>query len=51
MRNLCGTIFYIKTNVLQDFRICMSVPLSNIWNSIHKKVKQHWGRVEKKRWL
>ena len=28
MRNLCGTIFYIKTNVLQDFHICMSVPLS-----------------------
>ena len=28
MRNLCGTIFYIKTNVLQDFRICMSVPLN-----------------------
>ena len=27
MRNLRGTIFYIKTNVLQDFRICMSVPL------------------------
>ena len=29
MRNLCGTIFYIKTNVLQDFHICMSVPLTN----------------------
>ena len=27
MRNLRGTIFYIKTNVLQDFRFCMSVPL------------------------
>ena len=23
--------------------------LSNIWSSIHKKVKQHWGWVEKKR--
>ena len=22
--------------------------LSNIWRSIHKKVKQHWGWVEKK---
>ena len=21
--------------------------LSNIWSSIHEKVKQHWGRVEK----
>ena len=28
MRNLCGTIFYIKMNVLQDFHFCMSVPLS-----------------------
>ena len=27
MRNMCGTIFYIKTNVLQDFHISMSVPL------------------------
>ena len=31
MRNLCGTIFYIKTNVLQDFRICMSVPLKSTY--------------------
>ena len=22
---------------------------SNIWSSIHEKVKQHWGWVEKKR--
>ena len=25
--------------------------VSNIWSSIHKKVKQHWGWVEKKRCL
>ena len=25
--------------------------LSNIWNSIQEKVKQHWGRVDKKRCL
>ena len=24
---MCGTIFYIKTHVLQDFHICMNVPL------------------------
>ena len=30
MRNMCGTIFYIKTNVLQDFHICMSVPLIKV---------------------
>ena len=27
MRNLCDTIFYMETNVLQDFHICISVPL------------------------
>ena len=27
MRNLCDTIFYINTSVLQNFHICMSVPL------------------------
>ena len=28
MRNMRGTIFYLKTNVLQDFHICMTVPLT-----------------------
>ena len=27
MRNLRDTVFYVKTNVLQDFHICVSVPL------------------------
>ena len=27
MHNLRDTIFYMKTNVLQDFHICISVPL------------------------
>ena len=27
MRNLSGTIFYMKTNVLQNFYICISIPL------------------------
>ena len=31
--------------------ICTKQHLSNIWSSIHGKVKQHWGWVEKKRWL
>ena len=26
---------------------CIKKNLSNIWSSIHKKVKQHWGWVEK----
>ena len=39
MRNLCGTIFYIKTNVLQDFRICMSVPLNFLSFAYLKYVK------------
>ena len=30
---------------------CVKLHLSNIWNSIHEKVKQLWGWVEKKRWL
>ena len=28
--------------------ICTRQHLSNTWSSIHKKVNQHWGRVEKK---
>ena len=31
--------------------ICIKQHLSNIWSSIHGKVKQQWGRVEKKRCL
>ena len=31
--------------------ICIKQHLSNIWSSIHEKVKQHWGWVEKKRYL
>ena len=27
---------------------CIKQHLSNIWSSIHEKVKQHWGWVEKK---
>ena len=27
--------------------VCIKQHLSNIWNSIHEKVKQHWGSVEK----
>ena len=28
--------------------ICIKQHLSNVWSSIHEKVKQHWGWVEKK---
>ena len=28
--------------------ICIKQQLSNIWSSIHEKVKQHWGSVKKK---
>ena len=31
--------------------ICIKQHLRNIWSSIHKKVKQHWGWVEKNRCL
>ena len=28
--------------------ICIKQHVSNIWNSIHEKVKEHWGWVEVK---
>ena len=28
--------------------ICIKEHQNNIWSSIHEKVKQHWGWVEKK---
>ena len=31
--------------------ICIKQHLSNIWSSIHEKVKQHWGWVNKKTFL
>ena len=31
--------------------ICITQHLSYIWSSIHEKVKQHWGWVEKKHCL
>ena len=31
--------------------ICNKQHLSNIWGSIHRKVKEHWGWAEKMRCL
>ena len=31
--------------------ICIKQHLSNICSTIHEKIKQHWGWVEKKRYL
>ena len=28
--------------------LCIKQHLGNIWSSIHEKVQQHWGWVEKK---
>ena len=28
--------------------ICFKQHLTNIWSSIHEKIKEHWGRVFKK---
>ena len=36
-----------KTCLTMMMLICIKQHLSNIWNSIHAKVKQHWGWVEK----
>ena len=30
MRNLRVTVFHMKTNVLQNFHICISVPLKSL---------------------
>ena len=47
MRNLCGTIFYIKTNVLQDFRICMSVPLrQNLHHELFGSLMNIYLKIE-----
>ena len=39
-----------KCDVVMVFK-CITQRLSHIWFSIHKKVKQHWRRVEKKTFL
>ena len=38
MRNMRDIIFYMKTNVLQDFRIRISVPLISKWNQLFENV-------------
>ena len=38
MRNLCGVLFYMKKNVLQDIHICICTPSSNVIN-IHLSLK------------
>ena len=35
MRNLRDTILYVKTNIWQDFHICISVPLMRTVMLIH----------------
>ena len=37
-----------KTCLTIMMLICIKQHLNNIWSSIHKQVKQHWGWVEKK---
>ena len=45
MRNLRGTTFYMKTNVLEDFHICISVPLSANPIKWPSTLKQFTGSV------
>ena len=42
MRNLRDTAFYRKTNLLQDFRICISLPLTKLLmhNFLLRRVEQ-----------
>ena len=48
MRNLRGTIFYMKTNVLQDFHICISVPLNTLNFLEANFMKKKWTLYELK---
>ena len=41
-------IVNIKKNSQYDDTLYIKQHLSNIWSSIHKKVMQYWGWVEKK---
>ena len=53
--NINGPSLDIGTNIVNITIVCISMMmlirikqhLSNIWSSIHEKVKQHWGWVEK----
>ena len=47
MRNLRVTVFYMKTNVLQSFHICISVPLKQIEISIISKITKKIIKKEK----
>ena len=40
-----------KNYLITIMLICIKQQLSNIWSSIHEKVKQHWGWVGKKHCL
>ena len=44
MRNLRGTVFYMKTNVLQDFHICISAHLNFCLDFL---IMQKNGLIEK----
>ena len=37
-----------KKRLIMVMLLCIKQHLNNIWSSIHEKVKQHWGWVEKK---
>ena len=41
----------IKKCLSKMMLVCIKQHLNNIWSSIHEKVKQHWGWVEKKRFF
>ena len=54
---LCDTVFYMKTNVLQDFHVCISVPLkaklsdpSNEKGNLHcSRLRTYWNASDSKR--
>ena len=46
-----GTNIVNKKVLSTMMLLCIKKHLSNIWSSVHEKVKQHWGWVEKKCYL
>ena len=52
MCNMCDTVFYMKMNVLQNFHICISVPLKARKRSCHEphfimSVEKYVWRIQK----
>ena len=50
-KNRSSIVMEYKKALSMIMLLCIKQNLSNIWTSVHEKVKQRWGWVEKKRCL